>query len=215
MFSEFQPGGRVRWRVAYQVSVVLHVAVIALIVYRAAPMFVMPSEVALGTPGSSGTVTYLAPVGAEKRVEAHEKPVLTLHEAKAIRPRLPSPAEPKPENASLAASLDQTAAGGSPYGSRIPGSPLTGHEIIPALPQVFPDPVVSLAALPSGVQGDVVVEVTIDEHGNVIELKLVRGVGYGIDERVLGALRQWKFRPASRDGVTIASQHIVSFHYPS
>ena len=60
-----------------------------------------------------------------------------------------------------------------------------------------------------------IVEVTIDEQGNVVETKLIRGIGYGIEDRVLATLRQWHFRPASKDGVTIASQHIVTFHYPS
>ena len=46
-------------------------------------------------------------------------------------------------------------------------------------------------------QGDVVVEVTIDERGNVVELKLIRGIGYGIEERVLATLKRWHFRPAS------------------
>jgi TonB family protein len=104
---------------------------------------------------------------------------------------------------------------GSPYGARIPGAPLTGHEIIPALPQVFPDPAITRADLPAGVEGDVVVEVTRDERGNVVELKLIRGIGYGVEERVLATLRKWRFKPASKDGVTIASQHIVTFHYPS
>ena len=119
------------------------------------------------------------------------------------------------DDATESAKLDETARGGSLYGARIPGSPLTGHEIVPALPQVFPDPAVSRADLPPGVQGDVVVEVTIDEQGNVVETKLIRGIGYGIEDRVLATLRQWHFRPASKDGVTIASQHIVTFHYPS
>jgi outer membrane biosynthesis protein TonB len=111
--------------------------------------------------------------------------------------------------------LDETARGGSLYGARIPGAPLTGHEIIPALPQVFPDPAISRADLPPGVQGDVIVEVTIDENGNVVETWLIRGIGYGIEDRVLATLHQWHVRPASKDGVTIASQHIVTFHYPS
>ena len=114
-----------------------------------------------------------------------------------------TPAVPKPsptihenDNATAGATLDTTAKGGSLYGARVPGAPLTGHEVIPALPQVFPDPAVSRADLPPGVEGDVIVEVTIDEHGNVIELKLVRGIGYGIEDRVLATLRQWRFRPA-------------------
>ena len=177
----------------------------------------MPSDVALGTPGSTGRVIYLAPTGAERFAKPAEKPKLNL---RASTPAVPIPRPPVPvayenENGNEQSKLDETARGGSLYGTRVPGSPLTGSEIIPALPQVFPDPAVSRADLPPGVQGDVVVEVTIDEQGNVVELKLIRGIGYGIEERVLATLRQWHFRPASKDGVTIASQHIVTFHYPS
>ena len=177
----------------------------------------MPSDVALGTPGSSGSVIYLAPAGAERAATAPDKPNLSLR-ASAPKPPIiakPLPAVHENDNAIAGAQLNETARGGSLYGARIPGAPLTGHEVIPALPQVFPDPAVSRADLPPGVQGDVIVEVTIDEHGNVIETKLVRGIGYGIEDRVLATLRQWHFRPASKDGITIASQHIVTFHYPS
>ncbi len=60
-----------------------------------------------------------------------------------------------------------------------------------------------------------IVEVTIDEQGNVTDLKLTQGIGYGIDEKVLAVLRQWHFRPATRNGSSIASQHLVHFHYPA
>ena len=63
--------------------------------------------------------------------------------------------------------------------------------------------------------GDVIVEVTIDPHGNVVDTKLLQGIGYGVEQKVLEVLQRWHFRPAMRDGVTIASQHIVHFHYPS
>jgi TonB family protein len=208
---------RRRWDLSLILSFAAHVLVILLITRHSRPVFVMPSDVALGAPGSTGSVIYLAPTGAERAVPRPEKPRLNL---RASIPKLPSPPKPvesarENESAAEDAKLDQSARGGSPYGARIPGSPLTGHEIVPALPQVFPDPAVSRADLPAGVQGDVVVEVTIDEQGNVIETKLLQGMGYGIEDRVLATLRQWRFRPASRDGVTIASQHIVHFHYPS
>ncbi len=217
MFTELKPTGRMRWDIALVLSFAVHCAVVLVLSHRSAPVFIMPSDVALGTPGSSGSVIYLAPTGAERTVEVPEKPRLSVQAAALKTPLPPKPQTPVHENdkGTEGATLDATASGGSLYGARIPGAPLTGHEIIPALPQVFPDPAVSRADLPAGVQGDVVVEVTIDEHGNVVELKLVRGIGYGIEERVLATLRQWRFRPASQDGVTIASQHIVTFHYPS
>jgi periplasmic protein TonB len=203
---------------ALLLSLFAHCAVLLLLAHRSGPVFIMPTDVALGTPGSTGTITYLAPVGGEKEVAVPEKPKLKLLAASSKRPTAPKPPTlpvHEPENPTSGATLDQTARGGSLYGARVPGAPLTGHEVIPALPQVFPDPAVSRADLPPGVQGDVVVEVTIDEQGNVVELKLIRGIGYGIEDRVLATLRQWRFRPASKDGVTIASQHIVTFHYPS
>ena len=79
---------------------------------------------------------------------------------------------------------EQTARGGSPFG-HVPGSPLTGDEVVPAFPDVYPDPPVSRGDLPSGVQGDVIVEVTIDPQGNVVETKLLQGIGYGIEQKVL------------------------------
>ena len=217
MFAELPPPNRKRWEGALAASLAAHVVALLVFTHHSKPIFVMPSDVALGTPGSSGSIVYLAPTGFERRREAIEKPKLTVIVTRklAIIPPHPPPGTHENESASETAKLDATAQGGSIYGARVPGAPLTGHEIIPALPQVFPDPSVSRADLPPGVQGDVVVEVTIDEQGNVVELKLIRGIGYGIEERVLATLKQWHFRPASKDGTTIASQHIVTFHYPS
>ncbi len=215
MFTGLTPTNRKRWDLALLISFAAHVVVLLVLTHRPTPLFIMPSDVALGTPGSSGRLIYLAPVGGEGAVATPEKPKLKLS---AAVPKVPPPPTPKPRdnpNPVDSSNLEATARGGSLYGARIPGAPLTGHEIVPALPQVFPDPAVSRADLPPGVQGDVIVEVTIDEQGNVIETKLMRGIGYGIEDRVLATLRQWHFRPASKDGVTIASQHIVTFHYPS
>ena len=211
LFTQPSDTSRKRWDISLAVSFAAHVVILLVLTYHSSPVFVVPSDVALGIPRSSGTLIYLAPIGAEKAVPAEEETQLALR-----RPS-PKPSTAKPEpvvHENETAKLDATAQGGSLYGTRTPGAPLSGNEVIPALPQVFPDPAVSRSDLPPGVQGDVVVEVTIDEQGNVVELKLIRGIGYGIEERVLATLRQWHFRPASKDGVTIASQHIVTFHYP-
>jgi TonB family protein len=215
MFSELKPAFVKRRDFAVLASFAVHFAILLALAYHAAPVFLRPSDVALGMPNSSGTgIIYLAPAGTEHVSKPTRKPELDWT---AAAPKIPLPKQPpahENERDSETATMDKTAEGGSPYGSRIPGAPLTGNEIIPALPQVFPDPNVSRADLPPGIQGDVIVEVTIDEQGNVVDLKLIRGIGYGIEERVMATLRQWHFRPASKDGVTIASQHIVSFHYP-
>lgn len=172
-------------------------------------------EVALGTPYSAGSVLYLAPLGRERardtepletaRVKQVKTQASSAKKAAAQREAASETAQNTPEIAARA---------GSPYGSHVPGTPF-GPAVMPALPRVFPDPAVSRSDLPSGVEGDVIVEVTIDEQGNVTQVRLTQGVGYGVDEKVLTVLRKWRFRPATRDGVSIVSQQIVRYHYPS
>ena len=216
MFEELEFPERRRWRKALLLSFAVHCLVLLALARRPSPAFVHPAEVALGTPYSSGSVIYLAPLGPE---QAHETETAALTKPARLSASKPAskPIARHREEASktVAEAPEVTAHGGSPYGSHIPGTPLTGPAVMPALPQVFPDPPISRGDLPPGVEGDVIVEVTIDERGNVTDLKLTQGIGYGIDEKVLAILRQWHFRPATRDGVTIASQHLVHFHYPS
>ena len=197
-------------------SLFVHVMFLGILLYRPAAVFVIPSDVQLGIPHSSGTqsIVYLAPVGPEQPRTTPEESRLTLRAAIA-KPHKPKVQPKREEPAATAAdALEETARRGSPFG-RVPGSPLALNEVIPAFPVVYPDPPVSRDDLPSGVQGDVVVEVTIDTQGNVVDTKLLQGIGYGIEQKVLSVLQRWRFHPATRDGMTIASQHIVHFHYPS
>jgi TonB family protein len=61
----------------------------------------------------------------------------------------------------------------------------------------------------------VIVEVTIDEHGTVTQTKVVQSLQSDIDEKVIATLKNWRFRPASVDGVAISSRQDVHFHFPS
>lgn len=216
MFQQLRQPGRKRWRLSMTLSFALQLAAVGALLYQAAPIFVTPSDAQLGIPGSSGSlsIVYIAPVGPEQPKPDESRPTLQAAVAKK-----PKPPKRQPKHEELAAQTadngaEQTARGGSPFG-RVPGSPLTTDEVIPAFPDVYPDPPVSRADLPAGVTGDVIVEVTIDSQGKVVETKLIQGIGYGIEQKVLQVLQRWHFHPASRDGMTIASQHIVHFHYPS
>lgn len=217
MFEQMPQPERKRSSLSMLASFALQCALLLALLYSAAPSFVTPSDVDFGIPHSFGTrsIVYLAPIGPEQAQPPANEPRLTM---KASLPAKPKPRTPEPkreESAATAADApDQTARGGSPFG-RVPGSPLTGDEVVPAFPDVYPDPSVSRDELPAGVQGDVIVEVTIDSRGDVVETKLLQGIGYGVEQKVLQVLQRWHFHPAMRDGVTIASQHIVHFHYPS
>jgi hypothetical protein len=43
----------------------------------------------------------------------------------------------------------------------------------------------------------------------------VQSVAPDVDQKVLAALENWQFTPATQDGRAIASQQYVYFHFPS
>lgn len=48
--------------------------------------------------------------------------------------------------------------------------------------------------------GTVLVFLQIDENGNPSHVRVAKGVGLGLDEKAVEAVRQFKFKPATQDG---------------
>jgi TonB family protein len=99
---------------------------------------------------------------------------------------------------------------GTPYGSQ--GSAF-GDEVRPALPINAYEPVVDPNELPGHVEGSIVVEITIDDRGNIVQKTVLQSLGAAIDNKVLAALENWHFRPATRNGVAIPSKQDVYYHF--
>ncbi|HUP04916.1 MAG TPA: energy transducer TonB [Bryobacteraceae bacterium] len=62
------------------------------------------------------------------------------------------------------------------------------------------------------IEGDVVVEVLFPASGRARVLRVVRGLGHGLDESAVQAAEAIRFRPATRGGIpvdTVAQAHIV------
>jgi protein TonB len=76
-----------------------------------------------------------------------------------------------------------------------------------------PSPMPDLSVLPHGTQGEVVVDVTINPDGKVGGLAVLKTLGYGIESDVVSTVRTWVFRPATKDGVPIASVQELHFHF--
>lgn len=198
------------------VSVGAHlIALLLIVTYRPTPVFVTPSTLAMGNGDKSYRVVYFAPAGATNQPEPEDNKLQLAKnlKSKTARPRKPQSTQ---QQANIGDKLDASnkdARAGSEYGSLFSG-PADGHDVRPAYPIVFPNPPVSRTDFPEGFQGDVIVEVTIDKLGNVIDLRLLQGVGRGIDEKVIATLRSWHYKPATMDGEPIAEKHDVHFHYP-
>lgn len=56
----------------------------------------------------------------------------------------------------------------------------------------------------SAVSGLVLVSLTVDAEGNPRDLSVTRGLGHGLDEKALEAVRQWRFHPGLKDGAPVA-----------
>ncbi|MGH9528738.1 MAG: energy transducer TonB [Terriglobales bacterium] len=196
-------------RTAFWLSLGLHGALLYLVI-SAGPRFIQPSSIAFGNAGSgtSSDIIYLGPSAVPHQTAPN-----------APRPKAKHRSAPKLAAAKVQQepSLDapvESARAGSILGSSSTG-PQTGYESRPALPVVFPNPAVDRSDIPTGVAGDVIVEVTIDAKGNVANAKVLQSLGYGLEDKVLEALKNWRFTPATMNGVAIASRQDVHFHFPS
>jgi TonB family protein len=201
-------------------SVTAHLITLAIIVFHAPKAIeVSPAWLAHGDSDHTYRLTYLPPANDNDAPPDLAKLQFPPRVSKP-RPRpLPKsqPAEPLPEPQPAVADADagdHSSHAGSPLGTMIDG-PITGHEVHVAYPTVYPDPPVDRSELPRDLVGDVVIEVTIDSTGNVVDTKIVQAIGHGIDEKIESTLRRWHYQPATLDGTPVASRHDVHFHFPS
>lgn len=85
--------------------------------------------------------------------------------------------------------------GGGPYR---PGSGITAPSI---LREVKPD--YTEEGRRRNLEGDVVLEIVVKSDGSVGSVKLLQGLGAGLDQRATEAVRQWRFSPARRYGIPV------------
>jgi TonB family protein len=52
----------------------------------------------------------------------------------------------------------------------------------------------------AGIAGDVVLEIVVRRDGSVGDVKVLHGLGGGLNDRAAQAVRQWRFAPATRLG---------------
>lgn len=85
--------------------------------------------------------------------------------------------------------------GGGPYR---PGSGITPPTL---LREVKPD--YTEDARRRSLEGDVVLEIIVRRDGSVGDVKILQGLGGGLDARAVEAVRQWRFSPAQRQGIPV------------
>jgi protein TonB len=80
--------------------------------------------------------------------------------------------------------------------------PSDGCDDPPAKPKPIsvPQPGYTPDAQTAAIEGKVRVQITVDETGKVVDVKLLQGLGHGLDEAALSAARSATFEPALRCG---------------
>lgn len=85
--------------------------------------------------------------------------------------------------------------GGGPYR---PGSGVSPPRLIKEVRADYTD-----SARRQNIAGDVELEIVVKSDGSVGDVRIVRRLGSGLDERAVQAVRQWRFSPARLKGVPV------------
>jgi TonB family protein len=208
-------------RKALWASVGVHLALLLWIIHARTPIFIAPSSGLAGVHGEVVTQLYWSAVnGAGENSAQHPSHATAARSRIAVKSQ---PTRQLPPLQTVAAdehagdlsaknSPQAGASAGNPYGSSSTGNE-SDHDIRAALPVATFEPIVDRSQLPGGVEGNCIVEITIDESGAVVGASVVQSLGPAIDTQVLAAVERWHFRPATRDGVPIPSKQDVVYHF--
>jgi TonB family protein len=229
MFAQLNPSsGRrqswVRWG-----SLALHGLVLAWLLHDPEPLLLNPTSIALGQNGKSVTRLYWSSKNPDDSSHSSSDLATQRYRHQRLSQRLTwkapaqlaklAPQNPLARTAAQDNSQTQTlsalghgAQAGLSYGTLNRG-PFYGDEIRPALPVATSDPVVWPWQLPDRA-GNEVIEITIDERGEIINKTVLQSLGSDIDNKCLAALENWHFHPATRNGSPIPSKQdaIFPFH---
>jgi TonB family protein len=208
-------------------SLALHGAALAWLLHAPTPRLLTPSSVALGQNGTSVTRLYWTSKSPDESAHSSSETATqryrrerfshkltwkqALKSAKDSEPAaVRTEAEDKSQTQTLSA-LGHGAQAGLPYGA-LNSSSLSGDEIRPALPTATSDPSVYPWQLPLS-PGNEVIEITIDERGEIVNKTVLQSLGADIDSKCLAALENWHFRPATRNGTPIPSKQDAVFPF--
>jgi TonB family protein len=106
-----------------------------------------------------------------------------------------------------------------PSGDSKPQQPLPdgvyriGRDVKAPHPTYNPEPEFSEQARQVGYEGVCVLKLIVDAEGMPQNIKVVRPVGMGLDEKAIAAVRQWRFSPALKDGEPVAVQIDVEVNF--
>jgi TonB family protein len=100
-----------------------------------------------------------------------------------------------------------------------PGGPADGEPVrvggdVTAPERVSgPQPVYTREAREARIQGVVIVEAVVDREGRVGSVRVLKSLPMGLDEAAVEAVRQWRFRPATRSGEPVPVYYVLTVNF--
>ena len=88
-----------------------------------------------------------------------------------------------------------------------------GGEVSQPVPIYKVEPEYSEEARKAKFSGSVLLSVVIDANGNTRDIKVIRPLGLGLDEKAIEAVSKWRFRPAMKNGHPVAVQAQVDVNF--
>jgi TonB family protein len=94
------------------------------------------------------------------------------------------------------------------------GAYSVGGGVSAPIPIYKPEPAYSEEARKAKYQGTVVLWIVVDAQGNVSpDIRVVKPLGLGLDEKAVEAVRTWKFKPGMRAGVPVPVKVMVEITF--
>jgi TonB family protein len=75
------------------------------------------------------------------------------------------------------------------------------------------DPEYSEEARKAKYSGTVLISLVVDANGKAQNIKVVRSLGLGLDEKAMEAVAKWKFKPGMKGGVAVAVQATIEVNF--
>jgi periplasmic protein TonB len=69
-----------------------------------------------------------------------------------------------------------------------------------------PDPEYTEEARRARTQGTCILWLIVDAEGHPRDIRIIRGLGFGLDAKAIEAVKQWRFQPALKDGKPVNVQ---------
>lgn len=172
-------------------SLVTHVAILALLLVAGHHTFKVR---VIRTRGGEHTILYWQGAqngshGARHRLAPTRK--LDKPHTKSSQRQAILTSEPESEN-----KISANDFGGSQTGSQ---------DVNPAYPVFSPSPHIEDRSLLPSFSTNVVVDVDVSAQGDVLNEKLIQGLGNSLDQIVLDTVKTWKFHPATDNGNAVDS----------